>query len=133
MDTPTKYYNVYFLETETRLTKDLTTPEAAEHFITTKCPGWTREQLQIREEYCIYAHSGSVKSFRELLHMDPTQRYKVPASISGTNEPKTWYNHEYWFDSLESAQQFMSYIANKAIYLQYLNSIDYRDMTISIL
>jgi hypothetical protein len=132
MNTPTKHYNVYFLETESRLTDDLTTLEDAENFIATKCPGWTRDQLAIREEYCIYAHSQSIEAFRELLHMDPTTTYKVPASISGTESPRTWFNHEYWFDSLESAQQFMSYLAHLSVTLNCPANIEYKDMTIGI-
>jgi hypothetical protein len=132
MNTPTKHYNVYLLETESRLTDDLTTLEDAEKFIATKCPGWERNQLAIREEYCIYAHSQSIEAFRELLHMDPTTTYKVPASISGSESPRTWYNHEYWFDSLESAQQFMSYLAHQSIALQCPANIEYKDMTIGI-
>jgi hypothetical protein len=150
----TKYYNVYFLETESRLTDDLTTLEdaenfiaakwqsrltddlttleAAENFIATKCPGWTPDQLAIREEYCIYAHSESIEAFRELLHMDPTHRYTMPASISGTNAPKEWFNHEWWFDSLESAQQFMSYLAHLSVTLQCPAEIKHKDMTIGI-
>ena len=132
MNTPTKHFNVYFLETESRLTDDLTTLEDAENFIATKCPGWTRDQLAIREEYCIYAHSDSIEAFRELLHMDPTQRYTMPASISGTNAPKEWFNHEWWFDSLESAQQFMSYLAHLSVTLQCPSNIEYKGMTIGI-
>ena len=132
MNTPTKHFNVYFLETESRLTDDLTTLEDAEHFIEAKCPGWTRDQLAIREEYCIYAHSESIEAFRELLHMDPPERYTMPASISGTNAPKEWFNHEWWFDSLESAQQFMSYLAHLSVTLQCPAEIKHKDMTIGI-
>lgn len=131
MNTPTKYFNVYFIETESRLTDDLSTLEDAEKFISTKCPGWTRDQLAIREEYCIYAHSQSIEAFRELLHMDPTQRYTMPASISG-GDPKEWFNHEWWFDSLDSAQQFMSYLAHKSIALNCPKEIEFKDMTIGI-
>ena len=128
----TKHYNVYFLESESRLTDDLTTLEDAENFIATKCPGWERNQLAIREEYCIYAHSQSIEAFWELLHMDPTQRYTMPASISGTNAPKEWFNHEWWFDSLESAQQFMSYLAHLSVTLNCPSNIEYKDMTVGI-
>lgn len=150
----TKYYNVYFIEDQSRLTDGLTTLEDAEHFIATKwqsrltddltmledaenfiatkCPGWTPDQLTIREEYCIYAHSSSIEAFRELLHMDPTHRYTMPASISGTNAPRTYYTHEYWFDSLESAQQFMSYLAHLSVTLQCPSNIEYKGMTIGI-
>ena len=128
----TKHYNVYFLETESRLTDDLTTLEDAENFIATKCPGWTRSQFAIREQYCIYAHSQSIEAFRELLHMEPTTTYKVAGSISGTNAPKEWFNHEWWFDSLESAQQFMSYLAHLSVTLNCPANIEFRDMTIGI-
>ena len=64
--------------------------------------------------------------------MDPPHRYTLSASISGTNAPRTYYTHEYWFDSLESAQQFMSYLAHLSVTLQCPNNIEYKGMTIGI-
>jgi hypothetical protein len=101
----TKYYNVY--HQDNRISDEYITREQAEQHIANLLCRWNQTfnpaDFEIREQYCIYAHSDNKEIMRQMLHLEPSksviEAWETTLVPAEGEEPKRWWTQEYRFDT----------------------------------